>query len=35
VVFNEEGKWDFETHEKEYKLFPPLEEEKTHQHVQQ
>ena len=35
VVFDEEGQWDFETHEKEYNFFPPLEEEKTPQHVQQ
>ena len=35
VVFDEEGQWDFETHEKEYNLFPPLEEDKTPQHVQQ
>ena len=33
VVFDEEGQWDFETHEKEYNFFPPLEEEKTPQHV--
>ena len=35
VVFDEEGQWDFETHEKEYNFFPPLKEEKTPQHVQQ
>ena len=35
VVFDEEGQWDFETHEKEYNFFPPLGEEKTPQHVQQ
>jgi len=35
VVFEEEGQWDFETHEKEYNFFPPLGEEKTPQHVQQ
>jgi len=35
VVFDEEGKWDFETHEKEYNFFPPFKEEKTPQHVQQ
>ena len=33
VVFDEEGQWNFETHEKEYNLFPLLEEEKTPQHV--
>ena len=35
VVFGEEGQWDFETHEKENKFFPPLEEDKTSQHVHQ
>lgn len=34
VVFDEEGQWDFETHKKEYNFFPPLEEEKTPQHIQ-
>ena len=34
-MYDEEGKWDFETHGKEYKFFPPLEEDKTPQHVGQ
>ena len=34
VVFDKKVQWDFETHEKEYYFFPPLEEEKTPQHVQ-
>lgn len=35
VVFDEEGQQDFEAYKKEYNFFPPLEEKKTLQYVQQ